>query len=209
MSPELIDPERFDLKKTRITKESDCYALGMVIYEVLSGQTPFSPHNAPLVIKMVLDGQRPRRPEGKGGKCFTDGIWEVLEHCWKHQPKERTSTEAVLQYLEGIPPLPRPDVGGITETDTGKQANTTASNSRVFSLFRLGLELTLNHRCGITGPTVARSDNGLPVTPHKQLPGGIDLTDSGELPASPQQGNSEGFVSWIIRVTLGKFIDVT
>ena len=92
MSPELIDPERFDLK-TRITKESDCYALGMVIYEVLSGQTPFPPHNAPLVIKMVQDGQHPRRPKGKGGMRFTDGIWEVLEHCWKHQPKERTSTE--------------------------------------------------------------------------------------------------------------------
>ena len=49
MSPELLDPERFDLKETRPTKESDCYALGMVIYEVLSGQTPFAPSALPPV----------------------------------------------------------------------------------------------------------------------------------------------------------------
>lgn len=34
MSPELLDPERFGASDDRPTKESDCYALGMVIYEV-------------------------------------------------------------------------------------------------------------------------------------------------------------------------------
>ena len=33
-SPELFDPKRFKLPRARPTKESDCYALGMVIYEV-------------------------------------------------------------------------------------------------------------------------------------------------------------------------------
>ena len=33
MSPELLDPQRFG-SKGRPTRESDCYALGMVIYEV-------------------------------------------------------------------------------------------------------------------------------------------------------------------------------
>lgn len=33
MSPELLDPERFG-GGDRPTKQSDCYALGMVIYEV-------------------------------------------------------------------------------------------------------------------------------------------------------------------------------
>jgi len=35
MSPELIDPERFGSVGGRPTEESDRYALGMVIYEVL------------------------------------------------------------------------------------------------------------------------------------------------------------------------------
>jgi serine/threonine protein kinase len=33
MSPELLDPKRFN-SDGRLTRESDCYALGMVIYEV-------------------------------------------------------------------------------------------------------------------------------------------------------------------------------
>ena len=33
-SPELLDPSRLDDRDPRPTKESDCYALGMVIYEV-------------------------------------------------------------------------------------------------------------------------------------------------------------------------------
>ena len=34
MSPELLDPRVFDLLRVQPTKESDCYAFGMVIYEV-------------------------------------------------------------------------------------------------------------------------------------------------------------------------------
>ena len=34
MSPELLDPERFGVEGDRPTKKSDCYAFGMVIYEV-------------------------------------------------------------------------------------------------------------------------------------------------------------------------------
>lgn len=33
MSPELLDPKRFN-SDGRLTRELDCYALGMVIYEV-------------------------------------------------------------------------------------------------------------------------------------------------------------------------------
>ena len=40
MSPELLHPEQFGSDYGRPTKESDCYALGMVIYEVLTGQPP-------------------------------------------------------------------------------------------------------------------------------------------------------------------------
>jgi hypothetical protein len=34
MSPELLDPSRLEDPDPRPTRESDCYALGMVIYEV-------------------------------------------------------------------------------------------------------------------------------------------------------------------------------
>ena len=34
MSPELLDPDRFGITNYQPTKRSDCYALGMVVYEV-------------------------------------------------------------------------------------------------------------------------------------------------------------------------------
>ena len=34
MSPELLDPEAFAEESDRPTTQSDCYAFGMVIYEV-------------------------------------------------------------------------------------------------------------------------------------------------------------------------------
>ena len=99
MSPELLDPESFDLKKSRPTRESDCYALGMVVYEVLSGQAPYSPSSAPLL--KILRGVRPERPQGAQGAWFTDEIWGMLGLCWKHEPSERISAETVLPYLQG------------------------------------------------------------------------------------------------------------
>ena len=42
MSPELLDPEQFGASDVRPTKKSDCYALGMVVYEVrLDAAVPF------------------------------------------------------------------------------------------------------------------------------------------------------------------------
>jgi serine/threonine protein kinase len=74
-SPELIDPERFGLQERRPTKESDRYALGMVIYEVLSGQVPFAPYEVSAAVVKIAEGERPKRPRGEEGRLFTDDIW--------------------------------------------------------------------------------------------------------------------------------------
>ena len=101
MSPELLDPDMFGLEESCPTRESDCYALGMVIYEVLSGQMPFAPHPNTVITLKIMRGERPRRPQGEEGTLFTDDIWEVLDLCWKPQPHERISSKAVLQGLSG------------------------------------------------------------------------------------------------------------
>jgi len=116
MSPELLDPEKFGLRDGCSTKESDCYALGMVIYEVLSGRSPFPCYGAGTVILKVLDGERPVRPEEDEGARFTGTIWEMLERCWKPQPRDRPIVEAVLECLEGVSePSGPPNVDGDTE----------------------------------------------------------------------------------------------
>jgi hypothetical protein len=45
MSPELLDPGRFGITDYRPTKQSDCYALGMVVYEVRTDYDRFHLHN--------------------------------------------------------------------------------------------------------------------------------------------------------------------
>ena len=138
MSPELLDPGRFNLTEGRRTKESDCYALGMVIYEILSGQAPFAPLRPPPVIWRVLEGLRPERPEGEVRVLFTDDIWRTLGLCWKHQPDERISAKTILQRLENTSTLPRLhlDANRIKEAGAGKRLDATASSSGMFSLFR-------------------------------------------------------------------------
>jgi hypothetical protein len=101
-SPELLNPNKSGLSGSRLTKESDCYALGMVIYEVLSGQEPFAEYWEHQVADMVRGGKRPSRPQGKGGTWFTDDIWGILELCWKAHPRDRISAKAVLLCLKGI-----------------------------------------------------------------------------------------------------------
>lgn len=102
MSPELFDPEAFGLQDNRPTKHSDCYAFGMVIYEVLSGQAPFSQYKKHLVVARVLGGERPRRPQGMEGIWFTDDIWKIVERCWRPIPDDRPGIGDVLQCLEMV-----------------------------------------------------------------------------------------------------------
>jgi hypothetical protein len=136
MSPELFDPDRFGLTEIHPTKRSDCYALGMVIYEVLSGEIPFARWEGFIVVRKVLNGERPGRPQEEG-TLFTDGIWGTLELCWKAEPRDRISAKTVLLRLEGNPsPLrPPPTVDGDVETYTDDQSYTTADDASTLSPF--------------------------------------------------------------------------
>ena len=99
MSPELFNPEiRYHFR----TKYSDCYALGMVIYEVLSERIPFHQYATLVIPGKVVKGDRPKRPQGVEGIWFTNDVWEALGRCWTPQPGNRPNIEDVLQCLEQV-----------------------------------------------------------------------------------------------------------
>ena len=135
-SPELLVPDRFGLKESCPTKASDCYALGMVIYEVLSGQTPFAQYSSLAVVWKILEGERPMRPQGAQGVWFTDDIRGILERCWKPQPSDRISPKTVLLDLERHPPLrPPSNVNGGVETDGNDRSDAASSDSKYVFYF--------------------------------------------------------------------------
>ena len=130
MSPELLDQERFGRGDGRPTKDSDCYALGMVILEVLSGRPPFSSCSGLVVMGKVIEGERPGRPQGKEEVWFADELWEILEQCWLPQPERRPTIDAVPQCLKqsstAWQPLP-PDSDDYTQPDNDDRPDFTSS----------------------------------------------------------------------------------
>ena len=106
MGPELIDLQRFGFKKSRPTKSSDCYALGMVIYETIGGNLPFHEHTDLTVVMKVSKGEHPPR-----GAKFTRSLWKILELSWAFQPRNRPTIEDILQGLEMVSNLSEPPPG--------------------------------------------------------------------------------------------------
>ena len=95
MSPELIAPGKFGMERSRPTKSSDCYSLGMVVYETVSGKKPYQETPDVAVFLKIVEGEQPRRCEG-----FVDNLWGMMEECWTFEPNGRPSIEDVLQCLE-------------------------------------------------------------------------------------------------------------
>ena len=131
MSPELFDPEKFGLKDNRRTRESDCYALAMVILEVLTGRVPFPQYDAFVVVRKVVNGDRPERPQGPGAMWFTNDLWEMQERCWSSDPKLRPAIRVVHGCLErssvGWRPL-SPSTDGDFQLDSDDDSFSTLSH---------------------------------------------------------------------------------
>ena len=87
----------FGLKDSRPTESSDCYSLGMAIYETVSRNPPFYEHADMAVFVKLLKCEHPPR-----GMEFTESLWKVLEMCWTLQPNNRPSIEDVLRCLETV-----------------------------------------------------------------------------------------------------------
>ncbi|KAF9644930.1 kinase-like protein, partial [Thelephora ganbajun] len=145
MSPELLHPDQFGFEDSRPTKGSDCYALGMVILEVLSGQAPFARYKDFIAMRKVIEGERPERPEGA---WFTDDLWGTLEQCWSPHPKDRPTAEAVLECLERVSmawqPLP-PSADDDVQMDDDYESRSTVSSPCTFLHFIS--DLALKHLC--------------------------------------------------------------
>ena len=115
-TPQWMAPELFD-GKSRPSKESDIYALGMVIYEVRTSRTPRTSPNRSLlqvlahkrpfssvlhyvVPGLVLAGKRPSRPTNHDILGLSEDVWLLMEKCWDLEPATRPQITDILVLFE-------------------------------------------------------------------------------------------------------------
>ena len=144
MSPELLDTSRPG-SKGRPTRESDCYALGMVIYEVgrmylsrwslidpsqvLTGLRPFYHLYSYSPVIAVTRGERPEKPRDAESLGFSNGLWELVQWCWSESSSDRPTARELHDYLSRasltwVPPRVYP-----TSTDACRTVDSDSSDS--------------------------------------------------------------------------------
>lgn len=107
-TPAYMAPEQ--LKGGEITPATDIYALGIVMYEMLTGSTPYTGDTA---IAIALRRLSEAAPSPRTSVPGLDPLWEAtVLHCLEREPSDRfASTDEILKTLQGeraAPPKRRP-----------------------------------------------------------------------------------------------------
>ena len=142
MAPELLEPSRFG-SNGRPTRESDCYALGMIIYEVgwlrslrlsltylsqvLTGLQPFHRLYTYGPIPAILRGQRPEKPINAESLGLSCDLWGLVQLCWSESSSIQPTAQRLFDHLSPaslawarppVYPANEIDAFGITDSDS-------------------------------------------------------------------------------------------
>jgi serine/threonine protein kinase len=88
MAPELLEGRNF-------TKSVDCYALGVVIWEIFCQDIPFSRLDVPEIRQRVLNGKRPPIPS----YGFNHRLARLITRCWDQCADDRPLIGEIVDEL--------------------------------------------------------------------------------------------------------------
>ena len=85
-----------ELLRGKPEKRSDVYALGVVLYEILTGRRPFEATNQAELFSMILDpGVRPPSlDQARPGMGYPAGLQAVVDRALERDPERRFSSPA-------------------------------------------------------------------------------------------------------------------
>ncbi|KLO19000.1 kinase-like protein [Schizopora paradoxa] len=98
MAFELLSP-RMNGASGKHTKESDVWAYGMVIYELLTGHVPYMDLKNDLQVSVAIaGGQLPAMPDNLDEENKKH-LWWICQKCWRSFPKKRPGIGRILSKL--------------------------------------------------------------------------------------------------------------
>src|SRR5262249_21718734 len=110
-TPNYMAPEQAEGKMSRVGPPSDVYALGAILYQMLTGRPPFKAASMWETLEQVCT-QKPVPPERIQPGMPRD-LERICLQCLEKQPSQRYLTAAALaedlgRFLEGEPVQARP-----------------------------------------------------------------------------------------------------
>jgi serine/threonine-protein kinase len=107
-TPHYMSPEAFH--GAAASPAGDIYALGVLLYELVSGRPPYESDNVADLVRRHLEGGAERRPG------IPDSLWELIQSCMAQKPRLRpTAAELIVQLGDvaraaaGAAALPPPE----------------------------------------------------------------------------------------------------
>src|SRR5262245_14247235 len=167
-TPSYMAPEQAAGDKAKLTRTTDVYGLGAVLYQLLTGHPPFAGGTTYETIKLLLESQ-PRPPRLWNSKIDRD-LSTICLKCLERDPKRRYSS--ALEFAEDLEswlkhePIKARHIGIVGQGRRWLQRNPTTAAVTVLSLAliaALGV-IVLNSRV-IDHP----STTGIAVLPFQNL----------------------------------------
>jgi len=99
----LSEDGKYDPAQNVRKPPGDVYSYAMTCLQVYTTEPPFGTMTrVEAMIRASCFHERPGRPVNSEQLGLSDGMWALIQDCWKRNPEERPTMDDVLQRLEAM-----------------------------------------------------------------------------------------------------------